>query len=138
MNDVERRVAKKVLSQELESYAELKKMQKQINEQVGEQSANIMNMLDGLGQRSATTTTDEGIVISVVKKQASKLVIDEARLKKALGSKVWNKVTKRVLDDQKLESAVATGDISPVTVSKCSEVHKNKAYLGLTTKVVKT
>ena len=57
--------------------------------------------------------------------------INEAGLKKAVGAKVYNKLTKAVLDKKKLEAAVDAGQIDPVIVAQNSELTKGKPYIRI-------
>lgn len=84
--------------------------------------------------KTASVTTDDGTTISVVLVQSERLVIDEARLKTEVGSKIWEKVSTRSLDRKKLDAAIALGDISTTTLGKVSEIHQNNPYLRITEK----
>jgi len=58
-----------------------------------------------------------------------RLKVDEPALKKAVGYKLWGKITVPKLDRKKLEEAVLLGDIDPVVVSQCSQIAETKAYI---------
>lgn len=73
--------------------------------------------------------TSSGTAATLV--EAARIVIDEERLKKALGADLWNKVTKRVLDKSALEDQMAQGVVDPVVVAQCSDEKPNKPYLRI-------
>jgi hypothetical protein len=62
-----------------------------------------------------------------------RVVIDETKLKKAIGARAFNKLTHRVLDKKLLESAVARGEVDATVLAIASEVKPNKAYLRFDT-----
>jgi hypothetical protein len=64
--------------------------------------------------------------------EASRIVVDEPGLKKALGAARWGKVTKAVLDKDKLEHEIAAGGIDPNVVAAHSEEVPNKPYIRIT------
>lgn len=79
--------------------------------------------------RKNLTVDFEGKSYSVTKIQATSVRIDEAKLQKGLGAKLWEKVTTRVLDKKKLEAYMASGEVDATVVAKCSEDHENAPYL---------
>jgi hypothetical protein len=48
------------------------------------------------------------------------LVYDEAKLKKALGVTLWNKVSTRRLDERKLKAFIKSGEVDAIVVAQCS------------------
>lgn len=62
------------------------------------------------------------------------VVTDEAKLKRLLGAPMWNKVTTRVLDNDKVKAFVKAGDISSRTLAAASEVVDRTAYVKVTLK----
>ena len=55
--------------------------------------------------------------------------IDEEGLRKALGVKLWNKVTVKKVDKAKLTAIIADGEVSPELASGFLTVQKNKPYI---------
>lgn len=66
--------------------------------------------------------------------QSEPLVIDEDKLKKALGAPMWNKITTSKLDKKKLDAFVKSGEIKPVTIASVSEIVPNKPFIKSTVK----
>ena len=64
--------------------------------------------------------------------QAERVVTSETELEKLVTVQMWNKITKRVLDKEKLEAMVVVGKISAATIASASEVKQNKAYVRVT------
>lgn len=62
------------------------------------------------------------------------VVTDEAKLKRLLGAQMWNKVTTRVLDNDKVKAFVKAGDISSRTLAAASEVVDKTPYVKATPK----
>jgi hypothetical protein len=69
--------------------------------------------------------------------EATRIKVDEAKLAKTLGADLWNKVTKKVLDKEKLEQQIAAGKVNPTDVAAVSEELPNKPYVKVTAKEVK-
>jgi hypothetical protein len=68
---------------------------------------------------------------------ASQEVVDAVKLKKRVGTVKWKKIVSEVLDNKKLQDAMASGLIDPNIVASCSESAPKKPYLKLTEKGVK-
>jgi len=58
--------------------------------------------------------------------------VDEQGLKKALGARTFNKLTKPVLDKAKLETAINEGDVDAAIVSQYVEVKDGATSIRLT------
>lgn len=57
--------------------------------------------------------------------------IDAEKLKKALGAKLWKKVTTPALDEDKLEAAIKLGEVDPNVVASCSSTTESE-YVKVT------
>jgi hypothetical protein len=62
--------------------------------------------------------------------------INEVGLRKALGARIFNKYTKRVLDKQKMESAMENGEVDPMTVAQFVSSTPSAPYLRVSEKTV--
>ena len=95
----------------------------------------LVSLMEKLDDRTVVVEDElTGKTYSGTLVQSEVLEIDEAGLKKALGAKLWAKVTKQVLDKKKLEACVTTGDISPVIVAANSVEKARRPYVRFTTK----
>lgn len=70
--------------------------------------------------RKGITVSDgtHNIKVTVVKQ--SRISWDEDKLKKTIGSSMWNKVSKRVLDKALLEAKITEGVLDPTEVAKAA------------------
>lgn len=68
--------------------------------------------------------------VTLVKSETVK--IDEEGLREALGEKMWDKITTRKLDNKKLESFVAVGDIDIEVLDTYSEIVPRTPYIKIT------
>ena len=73
---------------------------------------------------------DKPLRATLVKSETVK--IDEDRLSEALGEEMWDKITTRKLDMDKLEDMVATGAIDAGILGDYSEVVPRTAFIKLT------
>ena len=111
--------------------AEIKQAIDLLAEEKAVVEARIIETMTVAQAKSSVTPAPWGgkVVATVV--AAERVVINEESLKKALGAATWGKVTKQVLDKDKLEAHVATGAIPATTVAACSETKENKPYVRL-------
>lgn len=84
-------------------------------------------LMTALGERKTAKVGSHRV--TVVRRETTK--VDEPKLKKLLGAKLWNKVAKSVLDRGKLESAISTGEVSLDVVASASTIVPSKPYLRL-------
>lgn len=104
---------------------------KELEPLISEEQREAMDLMDAQGITSDKTADGLGFV----KVSPQQLVLIERQLKKRLGATVWNKITKRVLDRQALEAAIADGIVDPGVVAQCSEeVPKGRPYVRVTPK----
>lgn len=82
-----------------------------------------------------TSVDLDGILVTGSLVKSTTLNIDEARLKKALGSKIWEAITTKTLDKAKLEDAIARNLISPTMVAECSVETPRRPYIKITERV---
>src|SRR5215471_2163300 len=121
---------------------DLKKTIKEAEEQrVGKNLDGIECQLAALmaewGINTASYEVD-GVKITGTLVQGSSLHFDEARLKRALGAKLWDSITTRTLDKAKLEDAIAKGYVDATVVAQCSVETPRRPYITIAEKVVRT
>lgn len=75
---------------------------------------------------------DGGKVYRATFVQASVPIIDEAGLEAEIGTEVFERYCKRVLDRKALEAAMETGDVDPFQVGKHVTERKNKPSVRFT------
>ena len=80
-------------------------------------------------QRKSFRWDDSGVRRTVTYVQKRTTVIDERGLRKALTAKIFDRYTKRVLDRKKMEDAMGTGAVDPVTVSQFVSQKPQRPYL---------
>lgn len=68
-----------------------------------------------------------GVKVTIV--EPSRIVIDENRLKRSLGARMWAKVTRTVLDRRLLDACIAVGDVDANVVANCSDEVPSKPYV---------
>ena len=90
-------------------------------------AATLIADMVAAGQKTAALTLPNGDEVKGTLVTPQTVAIDEARLKAALGSKMWPKVTKAVLDKDALEAQVAVGNIDANVVAGCSTLKDIKA-----------
>jgi hypothetical protein len=73
----------------------------------------------GLGQYSIDWGEGRKAMVSIRQRDNSK--IDPERLKKALGAKTFNQLTTAVLDENKLQAAIQSGQVDPNVVAQCQD-----------------
>jgi hypothetical protein len=91
---------------------------------VKELSDRVMDLMDVC--KVDHVNTDVG-KLSIV--ESSTLQIDEAMLKKKIGAKMWEKISRRLLDKKLLEDRIAIGEIDPTVVAGCATEVPRSRYL---------
>jgi hypothetical protein len=77
---------------------------------------------------------DGGKIYRATFLQATTPVVDEEGLEKELGSTVYEKFTKRVLDRKALEEAMEHGEVDPFVVGKHITERKNRPSVRFSTR----
>lgn len=111
----------------------LRAEKKELEAEIDEVQQEGIALLDKLDQKSITFEL-EGRTITGTKVEGSTLEFDVAKLKKRLGTSLWNRVSTRTLDKAKLESLLAAGDIDPKIVAACSDEKPKKPYIRVNEK----
>lgn len=116
------------ISVAVEELATLKAKIKELTDAKSEIEQQIVAGMSALGQQ--TITGSDGTKATVV--VGTRYIIDNDALKAKLGAAMWRKVTRLVLDEDKLQAHVTTGDIPIATVSAVTEEVHNRPYVRLT------
>lgn len=64
--------------------------------------------------------------------EGTSMVIDDVKLRRRLGARLWGKVTKTVLDKKMLEAAIAAKEVDPIIVAECTEEVPRTPYIKTT------
>lgn len=112
---------------ELEKLHSLQRMRAQIEADYAAQTELVYQMLTDLGLRSMSA---EGFKYTIV--QAERTKIHESSLRRAIGARLFNKLTVRKIDQKLVTEAVKTGQLDPVVLSMHSENVLNKPYIRIT------
>lgn len=116
------------LEQEAYSYARLKEEEKKYAELRKEQGSKVLEGMNELHVRKVQLDFDETTNATVAIKTRENTTVDEDRLRKAVGAKVWKKLTTAVLDPAKVEAAIKLGELDPNILSACMDT-KETDYL---------
>jgi epoxyqueuosine reductase QueG len=93
------------------------------------QEARVVEMLEARHEKRATTPLNGGKQATLV--IATRVVYDEARILDELDDVNLNRVTKYVLDRQKLADAVSKGQIMAEWLAERCEVKENKPFVKI-------
>lgn len=109
--------------------ARIKEAISNLNEEKLETECLLIEALEKKGQKSVTANNGD-ITGTLVK--GSTISIDEEKLKKSLGAALWKKVTKQVLDKERLEAHIVTGDVDANVVAAASTEKDRKPFIKVT------
>ena len=88
----------------------------------------LTEALQAAGQKTITLTEGDKVQrATYVQTESTK--IDEEGLRKAVGVKIWNKVTDRKVNKAKLVTVIGEGEVSQELASSFITVQKNKPYI---------
>lgn len=124
-------MARKSITSQVALLDSLKREKADIDTQIKEVEAWIIDNLDQSGQKTIEVDLEDRR-IKATKVQGTRTAIDENSLKRSLGEKLWLKVSTRVLDKKKLEAFVSTGEVDPLVVAECSTESATSPYIKLT------
>lgn len=108
----------------------LARMKKELSEMADEVAELEANLVAGMKAKKVHTVTADDLKGTLV--EATRIVIDDDILEKEVGPAMWKKITKPVLDKEKLEAYIATGQIDTDLVARCSIEKANKPYVRVT------
>lgn len=115
------------LQNDLILLAQAKEELKAQTDEVAVLEARVIAGMHSAKQSSVSVSGIKGTLV-----EAERVIIHEDQLQSALGATWWKKVTKPVLDKEKLEAFVATGQIDASVVAQASELKPNKPYVRIT------
>lgn len=93
--------------------------------------ADAIKKMTAAGATSLSIELDDERVKGTIVR-GERVVIDELKLRKSIGSAQWKKVTKEVLDKKKLEAETAIGNIDANKIAMASEVYENAPFIKIT------
>ena len=99
-------------------------------ERYKEAEARLIKLMEAEGVRSSTKEI-EGVSIRATLVERERVTIDEPSLRKALGARLFNKLTVRKLDQGLLKQAIVDEQVDPVVVSQHSVITRDRAYVRL-------
>lgn len=120
------------LNEDIIALDELRRQKDELEDTIDALQQRIVATLDSLEVKTHEVEVKGGRTIKATRSQSNRTVIDEVGLKKSLGETLWNKVSSRVLDKKKLEAFIASGEVNPTTVAKCSTENEGKPYIRIT------
>jgi ATP-dependent helicase YprA (DUF1998 family) len=97
-----------------------------------EVEAHQARIIDLLRRRGIKTHTFGKTKVTMVRPET--MTFDENGLRKALGAKVFNKLTTAKLDRKKLEKAIESGEIDPVVVAQNTTLILQNTHIRVTEK----
>lgn len=112
-------------------YVEAKVALDQLQSRLNELGERLIKQMEA-DQRKSFRWRAGGVQHSMTYVARTTTAIDEPGLRKALGAKIFDRYTKRVLDRKAMEAAMDSGDVDPVTVSKYVNQSLGKPYLKYT------
>jgi hypothetical protein len=114
--------------------AELKSQAAALKEQIDALQPKIIAALDKKEQKSRSVTMDDGKVVTATVVKGETVATDYDMLAKRVGTRVWTKITKRVIDPSKLEEAVANEVVSANDIADVSTIVPKAPYVKVTKK----
>lgn len=102
-----------------------------LSEEVGKLEADAIALMKKMNRKSVSFQRGKrhyrGTLVA-----GSRMILDEARLKKRVGLAIWRKITSLRIDQAKLEAAIANGTIKSAVVADCTSEVPNKEYVRVT------
>lgn len=118
---------------QLKTVASLKRLHTRLQRRLKNETDRLVAMVHDSGVKSIKLDLDTRTITGTLVAPES-VRMDEAKLRKLVGAAAWKKVTTPVLDQKKLQKAIADGVVSIEDVSACSEVKHSAPYVRITDK----
>lgn len=117
------------MQEDLLELARLKENITSLQEDYRELEAQLVSQLESAGNKSVSANNGDltGTVV-----RGTTLSYDEDGIKRSLGATLWKKVTKQVMDKEKLEAAIVVGDIDPNIIAQHTTEKDKKPYIRVT------
>lgn len=112
-----------------EQYADLRRQRDFSAAEMSKLTPRMMVMMEELGIDEA-----ENARVKVKKIEPTSTVTDQQKLEARLGARMWNRITTRVLDKNKLDAYVKSGEIDMKVVAACQSTTDGTAYVKVGTK----
>lgn len=103
------------LQELLDELADLKAEKTRVEEHLAETQAELIDYMKSQGIKTIESSKHKGTLV-----EGQRVKIDEDRLAELLPKRLWDLITKQVVDTKKLEDAVATGSIDVEIVAEAS------------------
>lgn len=116
----------------LRKYAEAKKEAEEAAAKVKDIQSDLIGYFDKVKDDSVSVELEDGTTLKGTCVRSTTIDINVPRLKKALGTKLWGKVTIRTLDKGLLEQRIADGDVKAMDVAECSTEVERSPYVRVT------
>lgn len=121
----------------LRKYHDAKVAVEEASNAAAEAEAVLLEVLQRTGIKTVVFVDDDtGIRVQGTLTEPERSTTDPDALRKDVGARVWNKITRKVLDKDKLKTAIASGDVDPVVVAKHTTTSKTKPFIKVTEKQV--
>lgn len=112
-----------------EQYADLRRQRDFSSGEMGKLMPKMLEMMDELDVDEA-----ENARVKVKKIEPTSTTTDQQKLEKRLGARMWNRITTRVLDKNKLDAYVKSGEIDVKDVVACQTTTDGTAYVKVANK----
>lgn len=117
---------KEEVHQQAREYANLKWEETEAQKKRKEHGVEVLAAMKAYGARKVPVDFDAQTNAVVAIKTRENTKVDEDRLRKAVGAKLWGKLTTQVLDPAKVEAAIKLGDLDPNVLSSCMETSETE------------
>lgn len=116
------------MQQDLLELATIKARIEALAEAKAEVEERLIAAMSSKGQKTVTVSAQDGDIKGTLV-AGTRIIIDEEKLRGALTAAQWKKVSKSVLDKEKLEAHMVTGDVDPNIVASASTEKDVKPYI---------
>jgi hypothetical protein len=111
----------------------LKVEQEDLSEQIASINEQLIDLLEDIGSKEYSFKVGKKTVKVQRVQSQPQPVLDEPRLRKKVGVTIWNKISTRRVDKNKLKAAIANGELKETVVAECSiQPDPNNPYVKVT------
>lgn len=119
--DEERELEASRVAEDAREYAELRHAEREYESRRKELGSNLLPRMKAVKVGRLSMDFDENTRAVVRIKERENVQFDEAKLRKAIGAKAFNKLLSTFLDEAKIEAAIQLGELDPNVVAQCMD-----------------
>lgn len=108
---------------------DMRQQAKTLADDIEDVQEKALKEMESLGVTKRIVKTKDGRRLNASGQQSKTYALDEPRLKKRVGAKLWNKISTRRFDKRKGAAFIASGELTEAIVAECTTENPGKKFI---------